>query len=113
MADKFSSKFNVGQKTVESIFEDLNFALGQLSKGKMILAYNNLKKIRLKIPIKPDNTKKMQVLKEIEYKFYECVKAQNRNYIYNILELYVEQLVAALDKNGMYLPSLRDMSNFT
>jgi hypothetical protein len=113
MAERFNSKYNIGQSTAESIFRDLDKSLELLSTGKIVTSYNKLKMIRLKIPIKDSNLKMINKLKEIEYTFCKLVKLNNRVHLYNIIVLYIERLIYALDKNGMYLPSLKDMSNFT
>ena len=109
---QFNSKYNIGQDVAQGIYIDLTQAFGKAEKGSFDLAFTKFKTIKSKIPsekIKKSSKKAFGLLD----KFYlEAVAKKNNKKKYRIIMKYSEILINELDNNNMYLPSLKDMSQF-
>lgn len=112
MNKQFNSKYNIGQNVAEGIYNDLTLAFNSLERGSFDKAFNKFKTIKSKIPSN-------KIIKGFRDKFKVLdslyLKAEEKNDYktkYKIISKYSEILVMALDKNQMYLPSLRDTSQF-
>lgn len=109
---QFNSKFNIGQNVAEGIYQDLTVGFGWLEKGLFDKAFNKFKTIKSKIPINKLGEKAKIKFKALDEYYFNADKKKNKALKYKIIVKYVEYLIVALDKNSMYLPSLRDTSQF-
>lgn len=112
MQKNFSSKYNIGQSVAEGIYNDLTTAFNLVESGSFDKAFNKFRTIRGKIPskkIKPSAKLKFKALDKL-YNEANIDKKNKRKY--RVIIKYSEILIDELDGNQMYLPSLRDTSQF-
>lgn len=113
MNKQFSSKYNIGQSVAESINLELNIAKGFLEGGlfnKSFIKYNGIKDSIPSKKIKTTSKKNFNVLEKLYFKAH---KKKDNPLKYKIIIKYRESIINELDANSMYLPSLKDTSNFT
>lgn len=112
MGQQFNSKYNIGQSVSEGIYLELTKASSYLEQGLFDKAFQKYKSIKGKIPVSKIDKAYKKAFKELD-KYYNIAKIKkNVNLRYNVIVKYNEYLILALDKNSMYLPSLRDTSQF-
>jgi len=108
----FQSKFNIGQNIAEGIYQDITIAFNHLERGAFDKAFAKFKTIKGKIPITKISKAPKEQFKFLDNAYSKAHKEKNLNLLYRIIIKYSEVLIAQLDKNGMYLPSLKDMTGF-
>jgi hypothetical protein len=108
----FNSKFNIGQNVAEGIYQDLTEAFNNAESGSFDKAFGKFKTIKGKIPIKKIDPTSIKKFKALDALYFNANKDRKSKLKYKIAMKYSEILVDELDKNNMYLPSLKDMSTF-
>jgi len=112
MNNQFNSKFNFGQKISEGIYEDITLAFNLLEKGNFDKAFNKFMTIKGKIPEKKIRGTAKKKFDKLEEFYFEAHKSKKINFMYRVIVRYHVILINELDNNNMYLPSLKDTSNF-
>lgn len=112
MANNFNSKYNIGQSTAEGIYNDITIAFNYLERASFDKAFTKFKSIKGKIPISKISKTQKANFKLLDKLYLEAHRDKKNQMKYRIIVKFTELLIALLDKNGMYLPSLRDTSQF-
>jgi len=112
MSQNFTSKYNIGQSVAEGIYEDLTKAFDYLEKANFDKAFNKFKTLKNKIPSNKISRDNKEIFKALDLLYSKAHKEKNIKRKYSISVKYSEVLINELDKNNMYLPSLKDLSNF-
>lgn len=110
--NNFNSKYNIGQSVAEGIYSDITLAFNHLESGFFDKAFIKFKSIKGKIPITKITKDQREKFKLLDALYEQAHKKKNRKLMYKIIVKYNEVLIGQLDKSNMYLPSLRDTSQF-
>ncbi len=112
MNNKFSSKYNIGQSVAEGIYNDITLAFSYLERGLFDKSFVKFKTIKGKIPVAKIAQPQKENFKKLDNWYSEAHSIKNKKQMYKIIVKYSEVLIGELDRNAMYLPSLRDTSQF-
>lgn len=111
--NNFSSKYNIGQSIAEGIYNDITIAFNYLERGSFDKAFTKFKTIKGKIPISKIKEVGRKNFKFLDSEYSKAHNNKDKKMMYRIIIKYSEVLIGQLDKNSMYLPSLRDTTHFT
>lgn len=112
MRNNFNSKYNIGQSVAEGIYNDLTEAFNMVEKGLFDKSFNKFKTIKGKVPSKKIGNTSLSKFKALDKMYLDADRNKDPKLKYRVIVKYSEVLVDSLDKNNMYLPSLRDTSQF-
>lgn len=113
MEKQFSSKYNIGLHISESIHSELGMARGFVERGLFNKAFVKYMGIMSLIPSKKIKVSSMKKFKALDKLYHQSQKQKNLKLQYKIIVKYREILTSELDSNGMYLPGLKDMTDYT
>lgn len=113
MDKQFSSKYNIGLSVSETIHSELGMARGLVERGLFNKAFVKYMGIMSLIPMKKIGKISMKKFKALDKLYYKSQKQKKLKLQYRIIVKYREILTSELDSNGMYLPGLKDMTDYT
>lgn len=112
MEKSFNSKYNIGLGISENINIELGGARALVERGAFDKAFIKYTGIMSSIPIKKINKQSSKRFKALDLLYLKAQRRKDNKLLYKIIVKYREILIGELDANNMYLPSMRDTSQF-